>query len=95
MDWLPNDFPLSSRHPAVYPSDSLPRDLDSREGELIMSEQEIVDRCVSKLGMSRPVAEWVAANLYDYIVPDWSEWSWRQIDEALRDVQSFYKEPST
>lgn len=41
------------------------------------------------LGMSAADAQWVADNLYSYVCPDWSEWSWRQIDESLRDVLFF------
>lgn len=39
--------------------------------------------------MSLTDAQWVAEKLYDYAIPDFSEWSWAQIDECLRDVLWF------
>lgn len=54
-----------------------------------MTNDEIVHRCVSKLGMSPEEGQWVADHVYDYFVPDWSEWSWQQIDQCLGDVLFF------
>lgn len=53
-----------------------------------MQDREIVKRCL-ELGMSQDEANWVVAHLYDYAQPDWSEWSWDEIDECLRDVLWF------
>lgn len=54
-----------------------------------MSNNEIIERCVEKLGMSPEGAKWVAENLYTYECPDFSEWSWAQIDTCFRDVLWF------
>jgi len=54
-----------------------------------MSTKQIIERCVSKLGMSDGDAQWVAEHLYDYCLPDFSEWSWGQIDEAFTDTLWF------
>lgn len=56
-----------------------------------MRDDEIEKRCVEKLGMSKEDAKWVVKNLDNYFVPDWSEWSWRKIDQTLRDTLSFKK----
>lgn len=54
-----------------------------------MKTSEIINRCVDKLGMSPDDAKWVADNLYTYECPDFSEWSWEQIDTSFRDVLWF------
>lgn len=54
-----------------------------------MKTAEIITRCTDKLGMTPEEAEWVAENLYNYEVPDWSEWTWRQIDECFKGVLWF------
>jgi hypothetical protein len=54
-----------------------------------MNTNEIIKRCVEKLGMSPEEARWVAENLYNYASPDFSEWSWEQIDECFKDVLFF------
>lgn len=54
-----------------------------------MKTEEIVQRCTTKLKMTAEEALWVAENLYMYEVPDWSEWSWQQIDECFRGVLWF------
>lgn len=54
-----------------------------------MQARQIVERCTSKLGMSESDAQWVAEKLYDYAMPDFSEWSWKQIDECFNDVLWF------
>ena len=54
-----------------------------------MSEQQVIKRCVSTLGMGADDARWVAAHLYDYCVPDFSEWDWSEIDQCFRDVLWF------
>ena len=54
-----------------------------------MRNSEIIKRCVEKLGMTLETAKWVAENLYIYAVPDFSEWSWREIDQCFRDVAWF------
>jgi hypothetical protein len=54
-----------------------------------MMTQEIIERCTSKFGMSLVDARWVAERLYDYAMPDFSEWSWSQIDECFKDVLWF------
>jgi hypothetical protein len=54
-----------------------------------MRRDEIIKRCVDKLGMAQLEAEWVADNLYLYESPDFSEWPWRQIDQCFRDVLFF------
>ena len=58
-----------------------------------MRNSEIIERCTGKLDMSMEEAEWVTANLYTYALPDWSEWSWGQIDRCLKDVLAF-KDPA-
>lgn len=55
-----------------------------------MRNGEIIKRCVDSLGMALAVAEWVAENLYTYAMPDFSEWSWGEIDQCFRDVAWFY-----
>lgn len=54
-----------------------------------MRNSEIIKRCVETLKMTQAEAEWVAEHLYDYVVPDFSEWSWAQIDQSFRDVLWF------
>lgn len=54
-----------------------------------MSNNEIIKRCTDKLSMSPVEAKWVAENLYTYALPDFSEWSWSQIDTCLKDVLFF------
>lgn len=54
-----------------------------------MRNSEIIKRCMDKLKMTQAEAEWVAEHLYNYVVPDFSEWSWAQIDQAFRDVLWF------
>jgi hypothetical protein len=54
-----------------------------------MTNQQIVQRCTLKLKMSIVDAQWVANHLYDYCVPDFSEWSWAQIDGAFTDTLWF------
>lgn len=54
-----------------------------------MNSKQIIERCVTRLGMTQEQAEWVAKNLYTYAAPDFSEWSWEQIDECFRDVLWF------
>lgn len=53
-----------------------------------MGSNQIIARCI-KLGMSSVDAKWVAANLYTYACPDFSEWSWGQIDTCFRDALFF------
>lgn len=54
-----------------------------------MNTKQIISRCTDKLEMTQEQAKWVADNLYNYAVPDWSEMSWRQIDQCLRDTLLF------
>lgn len=54
-----------------------------------MGDREIIKRCVQNLGMSLENAQWVADNLYTYDCPDFSEWSWAQIDTCFKDVLFF------
>lgn len=54
-----------------------------------MSASKIITRCVETLGMTPEQAKWVADNLYTYDCPDFSEWSWSQIDTCFRDVLWF------
>lgn len=54
-----------------------------------MRDQQVINRCTGKLGMSDSDAAWVAENLYIYACPDFSEWSWWQIDACFRDVLWF------
>lgn len=51
-----------------------------------MSEEKIIAHCVGKLKMSKADAELVAKNIYIYDSPDWSEWSWSQINNCFRGV---------
>jgi hypothetical protein len=39
--------------------------------------------------MSIVDAQWVANHLYEYCVPDFSEWGWAQIDQAFTDTLWF------
>lgn len=55
-----------------------------------MNSNQIFKRCVETLGMSPECAEYVADNLYTYAVPDFSEWSWSEIDQCFRDVAWFF-----
>jgi hypothetical protein len=61
----------------------------SQIGKLKMTTTQIIKRCTEKLGMTPDEAKWVAENLYTYECPDWSEWSWQQIDTCLRGVLFF------
>jgi len=54
-----------------------------------MTNQQIIERCLNQLGTSKEEARWVADHLYDYCLPDFSEWSWAQIDEAFTDTLWF------
>lgn len=54
-----------------------------------MQDSETLKRCTEKLGMSTNDAQWVLEHLYDYAMPNFSEWSWAQIDECFRDVLWF------
>lgn len=54
-----------------------------------MKNQQIINRCTQQLGMSLEDAKWVAENLYTYACPDFSEWSWGEIDTCFRDVLFF------
>lgn len=54
-----------------------------------MRDSDIIRLCIDKLKMTPEEAEWVVGHLYDYVVPDFSEWSWAQIDQAFRDVLWF------
>jgi hypothetical protein len=54
-----------------------------------MTSQQIIQRCTLKLKMSTADAQWVADHLYDYCVPDFSEWGWAQIDQAFTDTLWF------
>jgi len=49
-----------------------------------MRNGEIVTRCVNTLGMTTEEGQWVAENLYNYEMPDWSEMSWREIDTMFK-----------
>lgn len=55
-----------------------------------MNKHNIIKRCI-KLGMKNCEAEWIADNIYTYALPDWSEWSWGQIDRCLRELQEVRK----
>lgn len=54
-----------------------------------MRNDQIIKRCTEKLGMSPEDAKWVAENLYTYACPDFSEWSWEEIDTCFTDVLFF------
>jgi mRNA-degrading endonuclease RelE of RelBE toxin-antitoxin system len=54
-----------------------------------MNSQQIISHCISKLSMTCEQAEWVSENLYNYSVPDWSEMSWDEINQSLRDTLAF------
>ena len=56
-----------------------------------MDKQKIIGRCMTKLGMTKEETQWVADNIYRYYMPDWSEWTWRQTDQCLRDTLTFKK----
>lgn len=51
-----------------------------------MKRETIISHCVTKLKMTPRDAEIVADNIYIYDMPDWSEWSWRQINGCFRGV---------
>lgn len=51
-----------------------------------MKREQIVSYCVTKLKMTASEAEIVVDNVYIYDMPDWSEWSWRQINACFRGV---------
>lgn len=54
-----------------------------------MSPKQIISHCVTKLKMTQEQAKWVSENLYNHSVPDWSEMSWTQINQCLRDTLVF------
>lgn len=54
-----------------------------------MSREKIIERCVIKLKMTQQDAEWVADNLDWFYEPNWSEWSWRQIDKMFRETLTY------
>lgn len=54
-----------------------------------MSPKQIITHCVTKLKMTQEQVVWVSENLYNYSVPDWSEMSWAQINQCLRDALIF------
>lgn len=54
-----------------------------------MNTKQIIERCISHLGMTIEDARWVSDHLYEYCMPDFSEWDWPEIDQAFRDVLWF------
>jgi hypothetical protein len=51
-----------------------------------MKRENIIAHCTGKLKMTASEAQIVADNIYIYDEPDWSEWSWRQINNCFRGV---------
>ncbi len=51
-----------------------------------MSDEAIKKHCVERLKMTTEQAQIVVDNLYTFAVPDFSEMSWRQLNEIFRDV---------
>lgn len=51
-----------------------------------MKTEQIIEHCIKRLKMTPEQAALVAENIYIYDMPDWSEWSWRQINACFRGV---------
>lgn len=51
-----------------------------------MSNEQIKNHCTTRLKMTPAQAQIVVDNLYTLALPDFSEMSWRELNQIFRDV---------